>query len=138
LAALGRFAEAAGLLHGGAGDDTAELQADYLWKAGLWKDAAVAYRELLDDDQGAGQADTGQSAAIRLAAAAYMARQPEIIARSARLVEAAGADHAASAFTPLPAPGSAAARTTATRLLEQARGLGVLAEQYGLVGPQTP
>jgi hypothetical protein len=138
LAALGRFAEAAGLLHGGAGDDTAELQADYLWKAGLWKDAAVAYRELLDDDQGAGQADTGQSAAIRLAAAAYMARQPEIIARSARLVEAAGADHAGSAFTPLPAPGSAAARTTATRLLEQARGLGVLAEQYGLVGPQTP
>ena len=37
LAALGRFAEAAGVLHGNDGEEAAQLQADYLWKAGLWQ-----------------------------------------------------------------------------------------------------
>jgi len=136
LAALGRFAEAAGLLHGGAGDDTAPLQADYLWKAGLWKDAALAYRELLEGDQAADRAEISRSA-IRLAAAAYMARQPGLAGRSTELVAASGADPAASAFAPLPAPGSVADGTTARQLLEQARALGALAEQYDLSGPQS-
>jgi hypothetical protein len=133
LAALGRFAEAAGLLHNDSGEGAALQQADYLWKAGLWTEAAAAYRGLLQDGEEEGGADAAQ-AAIRLAAAAHMARRPELLEGAAHAVEAAGGEAALSAFAPLPAPArsKAAARASAARLLEQARGLEALAGRYGI------
>jgi hypothetical protein len=136
LAALGRFAEAAGVLHGNDGKDAAQLQADYLWKAGLWQEAVTAYRELLQDPQ-QGQADP--EIAVRLAAAAYMADEPEPLERTHGAVEAAnaGVDTAVfGLFAPLPTVDSTANRTVAAQLLDQSAGLNRLAERYGLGGTQ--
>jgi hypothetical protein len=134
LAALGRFAEAAGVLHGDAGEDTVELQADYLWKAGLWTEAAQAYRRLLPEEGEQHQEEAAQQAAIRLAIAAHMAKRPDLIQSASRAVAATGSEFAVSAFAPLPAPaqGRAEARRTAVELLERSRGLAELAERYGL------
>ena len=133
LAALGRFAEAAGLLHGDSGEGAARQQADYLWKAGLWTEAAAAYRGLLRDGGQEGGAEAAE-AAVRLAAAAHMAGKPAAIEGAAPAVQAAGGEAVLSAFAPLPVPGrgKAAARASAARLLEQARGLEEIAQRYGL------
>jgi hypothetical protein len=45
---------------------------------------------------------------------------------------------ALEAFAPLPAPGLAADRTVATRLLGQATSLSQLAERHGLGGAKVP
>lgn len=127
LAALGRFAEAAGVLHDNAGDEAAQLQADYLWKAGLWQEATTAYRELLP--QG-GQADP--ESAVRLAAAAYMAGEPALLDPTRGAAKAGDRGVDTSAFAPLPISGSTASRTAAAQLLDQAASLGGLAERYGL------
>jgi hypothetical protein len=138
LAALGRFAEASGVLHDRAGEDTAWLQADHLWKAELWTEAAAAYRQLLQNDARQDPSDATRQAAIRLAAAAHMARTPALFKEASRAAEAAGDAGAVTAFAPLPAPARdrAAARTAAAQLLEQARGLTELAERYGLGGQE--
>jgi hypothetical protein len=130
LAALGRFAEAAGLLHDDAGERAARQQADYLWRAGLWSEAAAAYRALLQDAEGGADAEV----AIRLAAAAHMAGRPALLESAAPAVAAAGDDVALSAFAPMPVPGrgKGAARAAAAPLLEQAQGLEALARRYGL------
>jgi hypothetical protein len=135
LAALGRFAEAAGVLHDDGGDDTARLQADYLWKAGLWSEAAAAYHKLLQNGPAQDQPDAARRAVVRLAAAAHMANRPALVEEASRAAEAAGGDAAAvTAFAPAPPAGRAAA----ARLLEQARGLSELAEQYGLATRDAP
>ncbi len=134
LAALGRFAEAAGVLHGDDGEEAAQLQADYLWKAGLWQKAVTAYRELLQDPQ-QGQADP--EIAVRLAAAAYMAGEPELLERTHGAAETENPEiqtSALDAFTPLPTADGTASRTVAAQLLDQAASLNGLAEQYGLGG----
>jgi hypothetical protein len=134
LAALGRFAEAAGLLHDDAGERAARQQADYLWRAGLWSEAAAAYRALLQDAEGGADAEV----AIRLAAAAHMAGRPALLESAAPAVAAAGDDVALSAFAPMPVPGhgKGAARAAAARLLEQAQGLEALARRYSLGTPE--
>jgi hypothetical protein len=129
LAAMERFAEAAGILHGAPGEQV--TQADYLWKAGLWQEATTAYRELLRDPA---QDQANSEHAVRLAAAAYMADLPDRLEGSSGL---AGTS-ALEAFAPLPAPGLAAGRTAATRLLDQATSLSQLAERHGLGGAKVP
>jgi hypothetical protein len=131
LAALGRFAEAAGVLHGDRGEEATRLQADYLWKAGLWREATSAYRALLEGQEG--QADP--ESALRLAAAAYMAKEPQPPARPLDAGGAGGVQIDSSAFAPLPKPDRAAVRTTAAQLLEQAGSLSGLADRYGLGEP---
>ena len=139
LAALGRFAEAAGVLHDNPGEEAAALQADYLWKAGLWREATTAYRELLQgpqDGQQQGQADP--EIGVRLAAAAYMAGEPELLEHTRSAAEAGEAGLDTSAFASLPSPDSTARRTVAAQLLDQAAGLSGLAERYGLGSTQNP
>jgi hypothetical protein len=135
LAALGRFAEAAGVLHGDAGEEAAQLQADYLWKAGLWQEAGKAYRALLQDPQ---QGEQDPEAATRRAAATYMAGEPEPLPRPRGAPGAGHAGEGTSAFAPLPAPHSTASRTVAGQLLDQAASLSGLAERYGLGDTQSP
>lgn len=130
LAALGRFAEAAGVLHGSAGEEAAQLQAGYLWKAGLWQEATTAYRALRRQQQG--QADP--ESAVRVAAAAYMAAEPELLERRQSTAETPDGGIETSAFAPLPTPDRAATRAVAAQLLDQAAGLSELAERYGLGG----
>jgi hypothetical protein len=134
LAALGRFAEAAGVLHGNAAEEAAQLQADYLWKAGLWQETTTAYRELLRQQQG--RADPER--AVRLAAAAYMADQPALLERTHSAAGAGNDEVDTSAFAALPKPDSSATRTVAAQLLDQAASLSALAERYGLNGTQIP
>jgi hypothetical protein len=136
LAALGRFAEAAGVLHEIAGHEARRLQADYLWKAGLWKKSVTAYREQVREphqDQG----DVSKQAVTRLAVAAYMADQPTVF--DGLPAEGADREHIMSAFAPLPAlaptPRSDASRSAVAQLLEQARAFGELAQQYSLREP---
>jgi hypothetical protein len=134
LAALGRFAEAAGVLHDDGGDDPVRLQADYLWKAGLWSEAAAAYRKLLQNGPAQDQPDVARQAVVRLAAAAHMANRPAWVEEASRAAEAVGDAAAVTAFAPAPPAGRAAA----ARLLKQARGLSELAEQYGLATRDAP
>jgi hypothetical protein len=133
LAALGRFAEAAGVLHDNPAEEAAQLQADYLWKAGLWEEASRAYGELL---QAPRHADP--EAAVRRAAAAYMAgeRAPFGLAQGVAGIGDAEVD--TSALAPLRRSDSGATPTVAAQLLDQAASLGELAQRYGLGGTQIP
>jgi cellulose synthase operon protein C len=134
LAALGRFAEAAGVLHGDAGEEAAKLQADYLWKAGLWQEASKAYRALLEAPQGEPDPET----ADRLAAATYMADELGLLEQTHGEEMTGDVEAAGPASAPLPRPDSAASRAMAAQLLEQAADLSGLAERYGLGGAQHP
>jgi hypothetical protein len=134
LAAVGRFAEAAGALHGEAGEDAAALQADFLWKAGLWQEASKAYRALLEAPQGEPDPET----ADRLAAATYMADEPRLLEQTRGREMTGDVEAGRSGFAPLPRPDSAAPRAVAAQLLEQAADLSGLAERYGLGGAQNP
>jgi len=134
LAALGRFAEAAGVLHGLAGEEAAALQADYLWKAGLWQEASKAYRALLEAPQG----EPDPENADRLAAATYMAAEPGLLEQTHGADRAGNVEAVTSAFAPLPRADSIATRAVAAQLLDQAAALGGLAERYGLGGAQNP
>jgi hypothetical protein len=134
LAALGRFAEAAGVLHGNAAEEVAQLQADYLWKAGLWQETTTAYRQLLRQQQGRANPES----AVRLAAAAYMAGAPALLERTHSAAGAGNDEVDTSAFAALPEPDSGATRTVAAQLLDQATSLSGLAERYGLEGTQVP
>jgi hypothetical protein len=133
LAALGRFAEAAGVLHDNPAEEAPQLQADYLWKAGLWEEASRAYGELL---QAPRHADP--EAAVRRAAAAYMAgeRAPFGLAQGVAGIGDAEVD--TSALAPLRRSDSGATPTVAAQLLDQAASLGELAQRYGLGGTQIP
>ncbi|MGH6945643.1 MAG: hypothetical protein ACREH6_15680, partial [Geminicoccaceae bacterium] len=73
LAALGGFAEAAGVLSGSTERGALALMADYLWDAGMWREAVPAQESVLDDALRAGEPDVAGKAAVRLAASAYMA-----------------------------------------------------------------
>jgi hypothetical protein len=135
LAALGRFSEAAGVLHGVGGEEAAQLEADYLWKAGLWREATTAFRALLHEQE-QGRADP--ASAVRLAAAAYMAGEPLRLARGHGAGKTGDTQADTSAFAPLPKPDRTAARAVAAQLLDQAASLSRLAERYGLGGAPTP
>jgi hypothetical protein len=73
---------------------------------------------------------------VRLAAAAYMADEPELLDRMHGAAEVGDAEVDTSAFAPLPKPDRAAPRTVAAQLLDQAASLSGLAERYGLGGTQ--
>jgi hypothetical protein len=135
LAALGRFAEAAGVLHGKAGEEAAQLQADYLWKAGLWRETAMAYRDLLRRDP---EREADPESAVRLAAAAYMADAPELLGAAHGAAAAGDGEIDTSAFAPLPTAQRTGSPAAAAQLLDQAASLSGLAERYGLEAGQAP
>jgi hypothetical protein len=73
LAKLGRFAEAAGILHGNAATAAMVQAADHLWDAGLWGDAIPIHLHLIERARAVGDAEALQEVTRRAITAAYMA-----------------------------------------------------------------
>ena len=132
LAALGRFAEAAGVLHDNPDAAARPLRADLLWKAGLWREAAAAYRDLVGASP---QDQPDPESVVRFAAAAYMAAEPAPAGGAPGMAEAVPE---IAAFAPYPAVQGTEFRAGAAQLLDGAAKLGLLAERYGLGGTGAP
>jgi hypothetical protein len=123
LAQLGRFAEAAGVLHERTTAEAMMLKADYLWNAALWSEAMPAHLQLLDRAREAGDEATTRRLASRAAAAAYMAGGAEALGRAhdegMSAISASGETSARMALLD-EVPPEAGTRARASILLEQA------------------
>ena len=134
LADLGRFAEAAGLLHDGAAAGPARHeQGAYLWGAGLWSEAVPVFADLFRQAAAEGNEAVAKQAAWRAVAAAYMAGNP-----SGRLAGHAGiraeAGPASAALIAEPQAHDGPPRARVSLLLEQADAVIGLARAHGVGG----
>jgi hypothetical protein len=123
LAQVGRYAEAAGVLHEGATAEALTLTADYLWNAGLWGEAIPVHLQLLDRAREAGDEATVRRLGRRAAAAAYMAGGAQALGHArGEEVSAISASGQTSALIALldEAPTEAGTRARASTLLDQA------------------
>lgn len=132
LAALGRFAEAAGLLHDSERPDAADLVGRYVWNAGLWPEAARAALAALVHARAEQDREAIVQLEARLAAAAYMAGDARVMEKAQAAVRpdgATGFNVAAAAFLIGPVE-SAPPRRRVASLLEQTDALAKLADTY--------